>query len=64
MKSDKAVDAMSDALSLFDPSAVIGEDYDRNPVVLRDAMSFVLQLRGQGQRARNITDVVWDGIVK
>nr|WP_289073658.1 hypothetical protein [uncultured Halomonas sp.] len=64
LKSDKAVDAMSDALSLFDPSAVIGEDYDRNPVVLRDAMSFVLQLRGQGQRARNITDVVWDGIVK
>ncbi|MDN3562088.1 hypothetical protein [Vreelandella neptunia] len=62
LERDAAVDAMVNALHLFDPNAVIGFDNDENGVVLRDAMSFVLQLRGQGQRARNITDVVWEQI--
>lgn len=59
---DAAVDAMVNALSLFDTDAVIGCDKDDNAVVLRDALSFVLQLRGQGQRAHNITDAVWEQI--
>ncbi|MEL7895848.1 hypothetical protein [Vreelandella neptunia] len=59
-KRDAAVDAMVKALHLFDLDALIGVDNEENGVVLRDAMSFVLQLRGQGQRARNITDAVWE----
>lgn len=45
-----AVNAVVNALNLFDADAVIGLNKDKNGVVLRDATSFVLQLRGQGQR--------------
>lgn len=47
---------MAQALSLFDPQAEISFE----GVALRDAMSCVLQLRGKGQRARNVTDAVWE----
>ncbi|MHA6963449.1 hypothetical protein [Zobellella denitrificans] len=59
---DAVVDAMAEALRVFNPKAVIGFDKNERDVILRDGMSFVLQLRGQGQRARNITDAVWDDI--
>lgn len=50
------VRSMAQALSLFDPQAEISFE----GVALRDAMSCVLQLRGKGQRARNVTDAVWE----
>ncbi len=57
---DAVITAIQNALYLFDPQAVIGIDGDDNDVALRESMSFVLQLRGQGQRARNITEAVWE----
>ncbi len=62
LERDEPVAAMASALRLFDPKAVIGWDYDEIPVSLREGMSFVLQLRGQGHRARNITEAVWEQV--
>lgn len=60
--ADAAIEGMSEAMSLFDPQAVIATDYDDNEIVVRNGLSFVLQLRGQGHSARNVTDVVWEQI--
>ncbi|MBK1710240.1 hypothetical protein [Marichromatium gracile] len=56
---NSVVSAIARALSLFDPKAEIGNDKYMNSVNLRDGMSFVLQLRGRGQRARDVTNEVW-----
>ncbi len=58
---DTAIEAIQNSLGLFDPLAAIGVDSDEQCVSLRDGMNFVLQLRGKGQRARNITECVWEG---
>ena len=60
-KPDAAIEAIQSSLELFDPLAPIGVDSDEQCVSLRDGMNFVLQLRGKGQRARNITECVWEG---
>jgi len=58
------IKAMAKALSLFNPEVVIGSDYHEKNVTLKEGMSFVLQLRGKGNRARTITDAVWDELRK
>lgn len=60
---DAFIESMQSALSLFDPEAEIGFEIDQEPALLKDGMSFVLQLRGQGQRARNVTDEVWETMI-
>ncbi|PWV78258.1 hypothetical protein [Halomonas sp. A11-A] len=60
LERDVPIETLAEALQLFDPQALIGEDYGGAAVALKDAMSFVLQLRGRGQRARNVTGQVWE----
>lgn len=57
---EHVVEAIQNALELFDPDTIIGVDKNDNGVSLRDGLSIVLQLRGQGNRARNITDIIWE----
>lgn len=56
---DFVISNIQNALLLFDPMASIGVDENEKQVSLLDGLSFVLQLRGKGNRARNITDIIW-----
>lgn len=53
-------DDLAGAIQLFSPDYVIGNDYESEPVRLADSMRFVAQPRGRGNRARDITALVWE----
>lgn len=59
-KSEKIIERLAHAISPFSSTYAIGEDYDDQPVSLRDSLQFVIQPEGQGQRARNVSQEVFD----
>lgn len=59
-KSEKIIDRLASALSPFSPSYPIGEDYQEQPVSLRDSLQFVIQPEGKGRRARNVSQEIFD----
>lgn len=48
------------AIQLFSPDYIIGNDYQNEPVRLADSLRFVAQPRGRGNRARDVTALVWE----
>jgi len=59
-KSEKMIERLAQAISPFSSRYAIGDDYDDQPVSLRDSLQFVIQPEGQGQRARNVSQEVFD----
>lgn len=52
-------ESLKGAIAPFNQDYIIGEDYDGDDVKLKDSIKLVIQPRGQGKRARDITaDVV------
>lgn len=58
-KSETIIERLADAISPFSSTYAIGEDYDNQPVSLRDSLQFVIQPEGKGQRARNVSQEVF-----
>lgn len=55
---DLIVGMLGDAIYPFNGDAVIGEDYKEQEVLLRDSLRFIVQPKGSGHRARDVTDEV------
>ncbi|HBZ92499.1 MULTISPECIES: hypothetical protein [unclassified Pseudomonas] len=49
---------LGNALAPFSRTYIIGKDEDKNEVSLENSMRFIIQPRGQGNRARHVTDEV------
>lgn len=49
---------LAEAIRPFNGDAVIGEDYKERSVTLRDSLRFVVQQKGSGNRARDVSDEV------
>lgn len=56
---EQLVKQMALAIRPFSRSFVIGEDYKENPVALQQSLQFVVQPRGQGNRARTVSTEVF-----
>lgn len=56
---DDVVDQLAESMRLFSPDYDIGVDYNDEPVRLADSMSFVVQPKGRGNRAKQVTQEVW-----
>lgn len=54
------VDEFAGAIQLFSADYTIGNNYDCEPVRLADSLRFVAQPRGRGNRARDVTTLVWE----
>ena len=52
---DVMISALASAIEPFSESFIIGNDTRDQPVALGDSIQFVVQPRGQGQRARTVT---------
>lgn len=56
---DVMISELAEAIEPFSESFIIGNDTRDRPVALRDSIQFVVQPRGQGQRARTVTAEVF-----
>lgn len=52
------IDRLVESVQPFAADAVIGLDYNDEPVSLRDSLRFVVQPNGRGQRAKDVTGSV------
>ena len=57
---DNVIGELASALSPFSKTFVIGDDYKGASVTLEDSIQFVVQVTGQGNRARTVTEDVLD----
>jgi len=58
--ADEMVEQLAAAVSLFSPRTAIGEDCDDEPVSLAASLRFVIQPAGKGNRARDVSEEVFD----
>lgn len=60
--SEKSVliDSFAKAISPFSDGFEIGLDYNENPVCLKDSMQFVVQPNGKGNRAKKVSEEVFN----
>ncbi|GAA0579153.1 hypothetical protein ACFQH5_14705 [Halomonas salifodinae] len=56
---ERIASELAGAIEPFRADYPIGDDYQRNPVRLGDSLRFVAQPRGRGNRARDVTALVW-----
>lgn len=54
------VEELAGSIHLFSADYPIGNNYKRKPVRLADSLRFVAQPRGRGNRARDVTGLVWE----
>ena len=56
---ERIADELARAIHLYRADFPIGDDYAGEPVRLADSLRFVAQPRGRGNRARDISALVW-----
>lgn len=54
------IDGFAEALALFSDTSKIGVDYDEKPVSLRESFRVVIQPSGQGNRAKDVSDEIFE----
>lgn len=57
---DLIINGFSDAIAPFSQFYSIGEDYEEKKIKIRDSLQFICQPLGQGNRAKNYTDEVFE----
>lgn len=53
------IETFAKSIAAFSTRFNIGKDYNNNPVALEDSLQFVIQPRGQGNRAKTVSDEVF-----
>lgn len=56
---DNMINAFARAISAFSTRFPIGSDYNDTPVALEESLQFVIQPRGQGNRAKTVSNEVF-----
>lgn len=56
---DAMVVAFANSIYCFDETFVIGDDYKRNQVTLRNSLKLVIQKKGRGSRAKDVSDRIF-----
>lgn len=54
------INTFANSITPFSPNFIIGNDKNENTARLRDSLKFVIQPSGQGRRAKEISDKVFD----
>ncbi len=56
---DKLINEFGTALSHFSQNYIIGEDYKGNEISLSKSLTILIQPRGQGKKARDVSSDIW-----
>jgi len=59
-KEHLLINRLAEALSPFSSTYQIGDDYDEDPINLKNSMNFVIQPAGQGKHAKTVSKAVFD----